>query len=241
MAADTVPTTESRPLYRFTADQYEQMLEAGIVSEGTELHDGIVSLDGHGRNGDIVPYRFDLAGYMRMIDLGILREGSPVELIRGEVVCKMTQGYPHGLAVERLNHLFFAALPRSVTFRCQLPIELPDATMPEPDFAVCMTAEQRGAVHPRPEHIFIVVEVADSSLEEDREERTVMYAKYAIPVYWIVNLVDDVIEAYTHPECPAGGPPRYASRTDYAAGQAVPVVIAGTAVGTIPVDAVLPG
>ena len=151
----------------------------------------------------------------------------------------MTQGDPHGLAVENLNPLLLDLVRGRYSVRCQLPVVFPDSE-PEPDFVVCLPAARRGNTHPRPEHVFVVIEVAVTSLHMDRTESAELFAGGGIPVYWIVNLVDRQIEVYTDPVTPPGGDPHYQTRTDYTTGQQVPLVISGQAVGTILVDAVLP-
>ncbi len=88
--------------------------------------------------------------------------------------------------------------------------------------------------HPGPTDIGLVVEVSDRSLRIDRHDKGAIYARNAIPVYWVVNVVDDAIEVYTRP----GGTDdtaAYAARDDYPVGTAVPVVLDGTAVGAVTV------
>jgi Uma2 family endonuclease len=87
---------------------------------------------------------------------------------------------------------------------------------------------------PGPNDIGLVVEVADSSLSEDREQGK-LYARSGIPVYWIVNLVDRHVEVYSEPSAD-----RYLSHFDYLPGQNVPVVIDGVQVGSIAVTDILP-
>ena len=81
----------------------------------------------------------------------------------------------------------------------------------------------------------LVVEVADSSLADDRKLATEVYGPAGIPVYWIVNLVDRQVEVYTGP-----GPGGYASCTVFMAGAAIPVEIGGQQLGEIAVDDILP-
>jgi hypothetical protein len=57
-------------------------------------------------------------------------------------------------------------------------------------------------------------------------------------VYWVVNVIDKVIEVYTQPGG-TGETAAYAPRTDYPAGSAVPVVLDGNTVGTIAVADVM--
>lgn len=60
-----------------------------------------------------------------------------------------------------------------------------------------------------PDRALLVVEVADSSLSKDRIKAGV-YAAAGVVEYWIVNLMDDVVEAHADP---AGG--RYRTLTTH--------------------------
>jgi Uma2 family endonuclease len=241
MSPATAAADPMNRLYRFTVDQYHRMLEADLPlgKYDVELIRGLIVYKGRDRGGRPIPYRFTVEEYLRLIELGIFREGDKVELIRGEVVAKMTQGDPHGLAVENLYPLLLDLVRGTHTVRCQSPVVFPESA-PEPDFVVCLPPARRGNTHPRPAHVFVVVEVADSSLPDDRGDRLQLYAEAGIPVYWIVNLVDRQVEVYADPVTPPGGEPRYQSQSNYTTGQQVPLVVAGTAVGSIPVDAILP-
>jgi Uma2 family endonuclease len=55
------------------------------------------------------------------------------------------------------------------------------------------------SAHPRPEDVFLLIEVADSSLAFDRKVKTPLYAQAGIPEYWIVNLNDRQIEIFRSP------------------------------------------
>lgn len=76
--------------------------------------------------------------------------------------------------------------------------------------------------------------MSDSSLRADRVGKARIYARAGIPVYWVVNVVDKVVEVYTQPSGPCDAP-AYAKRDEYPGGTAVPVVLDGTTVGTIAV------
>ena len=92
--------------------------------------------------------------------------------------------------------------------------------------------------HPRADEIALVVEVSDSSLAEDRRLKQMMYARDRVSVYWIVNLVDRVIEVYSDPS--EDEPARYLTHRDYAEGSDVPVSLDGHDIGMIAVSDVLP-
>ena len=84
--------------------------------------------------------------------------------------------------------------------RPQLPLALDDRSEPEPDLAV-VRGEVRDYLksHPGPEDTVLVVEVADSSLRYDQTEKLAAYARAEIPEYWILNLLDGVLEVYREP------------------------------------------
>lgn len=238
-AATITPPAATRPPYGFSVEQYHALYDAGLVPEGCELLEGIIFVKGHCRDdGEPIPFRFTADEYRRMIALGILREGEPVELFHGEVVRKMAQGDPHALAVEALNRLLVRGLPDDVSVRCQGPVTFPDSE-PEPDFVVCLPPAVRGYAHPRPEHVLLVVEVSDSSLRDDRGPALALYAGAGIPVYWVVNLVDGQIEVHTDPVTPARGRAVYRTVRVHPHGEAVPVVLGGAAVGAVAVSDVV--
>lgn len=76
----------------------------------------------------------------------------------------------------------------------------------------------------------LLVEVADSSLDHDRSIKGPIDAGANIAEYWIVNLVDHVVEVYTNPSASA-----YPQRQDYALADVIPLSVAGQVVGLVPV------
>jgi Uma2 family endonuclease len=101
----------------------------------------------------------------------------------------------------------------------QLPVTLGGIQEPEPDLAVVRGREEDyHRRHPGPAEILAVMEVSDSSLNLDRTTKQRLYASAAIPVYWIINLVDNQIEVYEGPEPDQG---QYRQRADYGRGQSV--------------------
>jgi Uma2 family endonuclease len=148
-----------------------------------------------------VPHQLTVAQYDRMIDVGILKEDDRVELIRGEIVAKMPIGDPHVACVDRLTRLFVRATGDDVIVSVQNPIRLADSE-PEPDVVL---KRANGGSHgkPDPADVLLLVEVADDSLEYDREVKGPLYAENGIAEYWIVNLVDRCLEVHRGPQ-PAG-------------------------------------
>jgi Uma2 family endonuclease len=132
-----------------------------------------------------------------MIDVGILREDDRVELVRGEIVAKMPIGDRHIACVDTLNHLFVRATGDDVIVSIQNPVRLADSE-PEPD-VVLKRANGGSRGKPRPADVLLLAEVADDSLEYDREVKAPLYAENGIAEYWIVNLVDRCLEVRRGP------------------------------------------
>jgi Uma2 family endonuclease len=145
------------------------------------------------------PHRFSVTLYEKMIDNGILREDDRVELIRGEIVAKMPIGKQHAACVKRLNRLFNSLLGAQAVVSVQDPIQFADSE-PEPDIALLVPkGDYYASDKPAPADVLLIVEVADTSLEYDREAKGAVYAEAGIAEYWIVNLVDTCVEVYRQP------------------------------------------
>jgi Uma2 family endonuclease len=187
-------------------------------------------------NGSV--YRFTVAQYHRMIRSGILTEDDRVELLDGWVVKKMAHNPPHDSAIARIQRRLATQLGEGWLIRVQSAITTKDSE-PEPDLVVVTGPEEEyDTRHPTGGDIALVIEVADSSVDLDRDLKGPIYARARIPIYWVVNLPARQIEVYTRPR--AGKSPAYRQRTDYAANQAVPLVVGNKVVAHLPVQPLLP-
>ena len=137
------------------------------------------------------------AEYERLVDLGLFQR-DPVELIGGQLVVAEPQGSYHATAVGAADDALRAALPPGWIVRAQMPVALDDESAPEPDLAVVpgTRADYRESHPSRPA---LVLEVADSSLDFDRQHKGSLYARGGVEDYWIVNLIDRVLEMYRDP------------------------------------------
>ncbi len=143
---------------------------------------------------------FTVDEYHRMISAGILREDDNVELLAGEIVAMAPIGSLHAACVKRLNRLFAETLGFDIIVGVQDPITLGEHSEPEPDIAILKPREDfYAARHPRPEDIYIVVEVADTSLEFDREVKIPLYAQAGIAEVWLANLEKGCVEVFSKP------------------------------------------
>jgi Uma2 family endonuclease len=147
---------------------------------------------------------FTIDQYHQMIASGVLTEGDRVELINGEILEMVAIGSRHGAQVKRLNRLFSGLLEPSVLISVQDPVELGPRSEPEPDVALLRWRDDFYATsHPQASDVYLVIEVADSTLDYDRSVKALLYSRSDIFEYWIVNLQDNVIEVHRQPN-PSG-------------------------------------
>lgn len=124
-------------------------------------------------------------------------EGEKIELLFGVLVRMTPIGAPHSSTVMRVTKLFWSLLPEArASVRCQQPFAALLDSEPEPDVVLAPPGEYD---RDHPEKTLLVVEVSDSSLRRDRGLKARLYALAGVPEYWIVNLVDQVVEVYTEP------------------------------------------
>jgi Uma2 family endonuclease len=185
--------------------------------------------------------RVTVEQYHKMHEAGIYMDGDRVELIEGYVLEKHVRNPPHEAALRRLNRRLPRHLPTDGWFlQLQGAVTLPADNEPEPDGVVLRGDETSyDHQHPGPADIGLAIEISDTSRAFDRRVKGRAYSRASIPVYWVINVVDRVIEVYTDPDTTAL-PPAYRTRTDYTPGQDVPLVLDGQTVAAIPVADLLP-
>lgn len=141
--------------------------------------------------------RWKRVEYERLVDLGVFH-GEPLELVGGQLIVAEPQGSYHVTAVGMIGDRLAAVLPPGWIVRWQAPLALDDESAPEPDLAV-VRGTRADYRHAHPERAALLVEVAESSLAFDREHKGSLYARALVQDYWIVNLVDRVLEIYRDP------------------------------------------
>jgi Uma2 family endonuclease len=183
--------------------------------------------------------KFSVDRYQRMIAAGILTPDDRVELLENYVVLKLPRTPAHDGTVHFIDNRLQRWVPAGWRLRNQLTVELPDS-QPEPDFAVARGSTRTYMTrHPTAADVGLVIEVADSSLLRDQRDKTRIYARAGIPCYWIVNLVDRRIEVFTQPSGPTAVP-AYGAFQTFQPGDAIPLVLDGSQIGTVPADDLLP-
>jgi Uma2 family endonuclease len=188
---------------------------------------------------DVSSWRLSLEQFHEMVRRGIISEDDPVEFLDGLLIEKMTISPAHRRATHRVQAALRKAIPQSHYVGSPSPVTLFNSE-PEPDVVVVRGSDDDYRDrHPGPGDVALVVEVADSSLRRDRGFKKVIYAKAAIAVYWIVNLIDRRVEVYSEPTG-ANEAANYGAHTDFAETDHLPLVLDGHSVANIAAKDLLP-
>lgn len=138
--------------------------------------------------------------YERMARAGVFDEDDRVELLDGEILDLGPIGSAHAATVARIAAVLHERLGRTAVVRVQDPIRLGDLSEPQPDIAV-VSARKDFYVggHPGPEDVLLLIEVADTSADFDRDRKVPAYARWKIPEVLLVDLPNRRIEVFRSP------------------------------------------
>lgn len=150
--------------------------------------------------GEIPKRLFDVDDYHRMAEAGILSEDDRVELIDGEIVAMTPIGPRHNASVNRLNRALVTAAADQAIVQVQGSVRLDRFREPQPDVVLLRPqADFYETRLPGPSDILLIIEVAESSLDYDREVKSRIYAESGIPEFWLVDLADRSVSCCTDP------------------------------------------
>jgi len=123
-----------------------------------------------------------------------------MELINGEIIIMMPPGAPHSGFTGKASRQLSRMIPDTFFVRCQLPIKVSRHSMPQPDVAVVEARKDDCSLsHPNPDEVLLIVEISDSSLEDDLNRKRLLYAKAGIPEYWVVDVSTRQLHVFSKP------------------------------------------
>jgi Uma2 family endonuclease len=130
---------------------------------------------------------FSVAELDAMFDAEILSRDEKIELIEGEIIEMNSQMMPHGVIKFRLAMKLSAVLSPLLEVHVELSVQLNDNTLVDPDISITpkLKLERR---YLRRDELFMVAEVSDTTLDYDLGEKARIYAKAAVPEYWVVDI-----------------------------------------------------
>jgi len=142
----------------------------------------------------------NLTEWRRLGEAAIFPPDSRVELINGEIFDMAPIGFNHAGHVIRLLNFFAPRVADKALINAQNPLQLGDLSEPEPDFMLLKPhADYYSSRHPSAEDVLLLIEVADTSLKFDQNQKLRLYALHGIPEYWLLNLNDMCLEVYRKP------------------------------------------
>ena len=148
----------------------------------------------------LIKRRFTISEYHQMAEVGILTPSDRVELINGEIISMSPIGKRHAACVNRLNQLFYQKLGDRILISVQNPILLNNLPEPQPDITLLQPrSDFYASGHPQPVDIFLIVEVADSSINYDQEVKIPLYSASGITEVWLVDLNQNILQVYQQP------------------------------------------
>ncbi|MDB9510407.1 Uma2 family endonuclease [Kamptonema animale CS-326] len=143
---------------------------------------------------------FTVQEYHLMGEAGIFGNNERVELIEGEIIQMAAIGKRHAARVDRLANFFCERVRRRAIVRVQNPICLDDKSEPHPDIALVQTrADFYESALPNSENILLLVEVADSTVDYDRDVKVPNYSRSGIQEVWLWDLEANCLEVYRLP------------------------------------------
>ncbi|MGH7215187.1 MAG: Uma2 family endonuclease [Tepidisphaeraceae bacterium] len=140
--------------------------------------------------------KFTKREYHEMTERGFF-QGQRVELIAGEVIEMAPQKDEHSHAVRLGDYALKKAFGDACTVSVQLPFDVDADSQPEPDLLVAVGGVRTITAHPK--SAVLIVEVSDTTLEYDRTIKASLYASRRVEDYWVVNLIERVLEVYRKP------------------------------------------
>jgi Uma2 family endonuclease len=150
-------------------------------------------LPSHPRSSLSLPVRpLKRVEYEKLAAEGFFKD-ERVELVFGVVVAMTPIDPAHGESVDRLDDMLRRQLAGRARVRCQGAFAATEDSEPQPDIYVFPNGDYWDA---QPDRAYLVIEVARSSLDYDRDTKSLLYGVSQVDEYWIVNHAEDVIEVY---------------------------------------------
>ncbi|HLO87172.1 MAG TPA: Uma2 family endonuclease, partial [Nostocaceae cyanobacterium] len=133
-------------------------------------------------------------------EAGIFGEDERVELLEGKIIWMSAKGTAHSSAVARTDYLMKNQLGKKAWVSVQNPVKLNERSEPEPDISVLkLDPLDYADHHPTPSEIYLLIEVADSSLKFDCEIKAQAYSQAGIKDYWVLDVVERQLYVFREP------------------------------------------
>ena len=187
---------------------------------------------------EVTPYLISAATFGRMLQAEVFPDDDRIELWDGWIYEKMAKTQAHATAGNKTNRVLTRTLPAGWFVGNENPVTIQQVRVPLPDLVV-LRGEPDDYLNrlPSPADVGLIAEFSLTSLKYDTGAKLAGYAAANIPVYWVLNLIDNVILGF---ERPLPAERRYESAQTHTIGQTVPLRLDGLLIAEIPVLDLLP-
>lgn len=143
---------------------------------------------------------FTVKEYHLMAESGILDPDERVELLAGQILKMAAKGTAHSAATTRTEKLLETRLGNQALVRVQEPVHLDNFSEPEPDIAVVRFDPLYYEDHnPNPSEVYLITEVADTTLNRDCGIKARIYAESGIADYWVLDVNNRQLHVFREP------------------------------------------
>jgi Uma2 family endonuclease len=170
-----------------------------LLPQPTELYLGFMAVSTPPDSievSDVSLRKLTIEEYHKLGDAGILHPNDRIELVDGLLVQMAPIGPEHQFVVEKLNDLFSDQKRGRFKVGPGRPIVIPDFNEPQPDIVLFKTEAETRRQHIFPQQVYLVVEVADTTVKYDSENKLSAYEKGGVPEYWIVDITARTVRVY---------------------------------------------
>ncbi len=142
--------------------------------------------------------KFTVEEYYKLGEVGIIGPDERTELIDGDIILMAPMGSRHAGCIGCLYELFYDALGKRISILSQTPVRLNGGLEPQPDVSILKRRSYR-KLHPQPQDVYLLIEVADTTIDNDRNVKSVLYGRAGIIELWIVDVRAELVEVYRNP------------------------------------------
>lgn len=150
---------------------------------------------------EAVRHRLSVTEFMHIAGAGVFSPEARLELIEGDMIDMAPIGVAHARMVTELVRLLYRMVPAEVTISPQNPLQLGQRSLPQPDIQVLKPrADAYAKGHPGPSDVYLLIEVCDSTLDYDQQEKVPLYAAHGVAEVWLVDIQGKRVQVYRQPD-----------------------------------------
>ncbi len=183
-------------------------------------------------------YLFSTEEFYRLLESEFFPREARLGLWDGRIYEKMSKTQAHAVAGNKVTRFLVRALPDGWFVGGENPVTVSPSRAPLPDLVVLRgEPDDYGKGRPTADDVGLIVELSVSSLKFDKGTKLAAYASAGMPVYWVLDLVDNLVLVYSEP---IAAESRYASMATFKPGDSFPLILDGVQVALISTSDLLP-